>query len=149
MRVNSCIVLRTCGPLYQHTRQHLKTSRFCPLVLCQTKGRWQTSVREAEGRYMWGGNSTKIRATKKSHHNTLQFSATHTLRDILPRIPKAVTLRHTATLQHKFVIINLYQFTATNPVEQQEVWDYHRGVGTKTPQRQNDSNWRLQQCPSR
>jgi len=133
-------------PTVSHTRQHLKTSRLCPLVLCQTKGRWQTSVRETEGRYMWGGNSTKIGATKKSHYNTLQLSATHTLRDILPRI---LTLRHTATLQHKFVIINLYQFTAANPVEQQEVWDYYRGVGTKTPQRLNNSNWRLQQCPSR
>jgi len=36
---------------------------------------------------------------------------------------KALAL--TTTTQHggKFVIINLYQFTAANPVEQQEVWD--------------------------
>jgi len=42
----------------------------------------------------------------------------------------------------KFIIINLYQFTAANLAEQKEVWD-HCGVGTKASQRQNNSNRRL------
>jgi len=53
---------------------------------------------------------------------------------------RALALSNRTKSGGKFVIINLYQFTAANPAEQKEVLGYYHGVGIKAPKRQNYSN---------